>query len=45
MWDDINKVLIVVKQTNTKFNVDDIIQYNGLGHNEYVIKEVHYPTH
>jgi len=28
-----------------KFDVNDTIQYNGLGHNEYVIKEVHYPTH
>lgn len=45
MWDDVNKVLIVVKQVDTNFRVGDTIQYNGLGHNEYVIKEVHYPTH
>lgn len=41
-WDSEKKKLMTIK---SKFNVGDTIQYNGLGHNEYVIKEVHYPTH
>ena len=41
-WDSERKKLMAIKP---KFDIGDTIQYNGLGHNEYVIKEVHYPTH
>ena len=41
-WNAEKKEFTAIKP---RFDVDDTIQYNGLGHNEYVIKEVHYPTH
>lgn len=41
-WDAEKKKLTAIKP---RFDIGDTIQYDGLGHNEYVIKEVHYPTH
>ena len=41
-WNAEKKEFTAIKP---RFDVGDTIQYNGLGHNEYVINEVHYPTH